>query len=145
MTARLLTLTTLAFASLAPAAPAPFLSKRVAEAPPGLRGLQGEWSLASIPALAPSVAAARGGTLSVRGSTFTFRAVPNGTPAIYGASLGEGRRLDLSGSTGGMYLGFYSVKGDILTLRYNAYNQPRPASIDAKGPGYTEHYKRVKR
>ncbi len=145
MPARGLALVVLFLAPFALAAPAPFLPRRVPDALPGPAGLEGEWALVSTPALAPSAPGARGGTLSVRGSTFTFCARPGGTPASYEAKLGDGGRLDLGGPMGAAYLGFYSVSGGVLTLRYNAFNQPRPASIDAKGPGYTEHYKRVTR
>jgi hypothetical protein len=133
-----------AIVALAHAAPAPFLGKRDLPTTTPV-GLEGEWALVSTPALAPSAPGARGGTLSVRGSTFTFCARPRGMPASYEAKLGEGGRLDLGGPMGATYLGFYSVSGGVLTLRYNAFNRPRPASIDARGPGYTEHYRRVTR
>jgi hypothetical protein len=146
MSARILILAALVFVSLGQAAPAPFLARRGPAAGSGLVGLQGEWALDSLPALAPSGKFTRWGTLRIQGNTFTFCGNPAGTPTSYTARLLPGDMFDLSGGLGASsYLGRYRLKGDVLTLRYGALGQPRPASIEGPALGYTEHYRRVRR
>ena len=143
MPVRALALLALSLGALAWAAPAPFLEPRGPDTFPGLDGLQGVWTTDSEMALSAESVAGEG-LLVIRGSTLTTRGRIGGPLNRYEVKLLPGGKFDITIAPGD-FLGLYRLRGSVLTLRYGALNQPRPASIESKGPGYLVHLRRVGR
>ncbi len=83
----------------------------------------------------------------MRGTVFTFRAGPKGIPFAYTGRPGARGELDLLCGTPERpyYQAVYPLEGGILTIRFDGLSRPRPASVDAGGPGYRERYRRAAR